>query len=184
MKKTSALLALLLAAVLTLAACGGGSDGKTAAVSHDKADVAFAQGMIPHHRQAVTMATLAEKRAASPQVKALARRIAGAQGPEITTMSRWLKAWGQTVPSGSMGAMSGRMPGMMSDAQMGRLAASSGATFDQMFLTLMVAHHTGAVAMARTEQAGGQDPDAIALAKRIQAAQTREINTMKQLLGV
>lgn len=184
MKKTSTLLALLLATVLTLTACGGGSDGNTAAVSHDRADVAFAQGMIPHHRQAVTMARLAEKKATSPRVRALATRIAAAQGPEIATMSRWLRSWGDRVPSGSTGGMGTSMPGMMSGAQMGRLATSSGATFDQMFLTLMVAHHTGAVAMARTEQADGQDPDTIALAKRIQSAQTREINTMTALLGV
>ena len=47
----------------------------------------------------------------------------------------------------------------------------------------MIAHHEGAVQMADTEITDGKDPDAIALAKSIKAAQTAEIATMKKLLA-
>ena len=74
------------------------------------------------------------------------------------------------------------MPGMMSDQVMSDLGAATGDTFDQMWLESMIAHHEGAVQMADTEIADGKDPDAIALAESIKAAQTTEIATMKKLL--
>jgi len=46
--------------------------------------------MIPHHQQAVEMATLAETRAADAAVKTLAGQIKAAQDPEIRTMTGWL----------------------------------------------------------------------------------------------
>lgn len=79
------------------------------------ADATFATSMIPHHRQAVEMAELAERRAASPQVKALATKIKEAQDPEIQTMSEWLTSWGKPAPDDMTAMdMSGSMPGMMS----------------------------------------------------------------------
>lgn len=51
-----------------------------------------------------------------------------------------------------------------------------------MFLTMMVAHHEGAIEMAKTEQADGKNADAVALAKKIEAAQTTEIAKMKDML--
>lgn len=47
----------------------------------------------------------------------------------------------------------------------------------------MIAHHEGAVQMADTEIADGDDPDAVALAKSIKAAQTTKIAAMKKLLA-
>ncbi|MGW6940208.1 DUF6153 family protein [Streptomyces xanthophaeus] len=70
------------------------------------ADVAFAQGMIPHHRQAVVMSDMARPHGASNAVKALAERIKKAQQPEIDAMADWLRAWGERGPSG-MGGMDG-----------------------------------------------------------------------------
>jgi uncharacterized protein (DUF305 family) len=52
-----------------------------------------------------------------------------------------------------------------------------------MFLQMMIKHHEGAIQMARTEQANGQNADAIALARQIESAQTNEISVMKRLLG-
>src|SRR5690349_15877958 len=89
------------AAALVLAACGGDGDGGSPAGhgghnaaspsasastsakqgQHNAADVAFAKGMIPHHRQAVEMADLAPGRARSADVKKLAADIKKAQDP-------------------------------------------------------------------------------------------------------
>jgi uncharacterized protein (DUF305 family) len=46
----------------------------------------------------------------------------------------------------------------------------------------MIAHHEGAVEMAETEIADGQNGDAIALAESIRDSQTAEIAEMEQLL--
>jgi uncharacterized protein (DUF305 family) len=65
-----------------------------AAADFSDADVTFAQGMLPHHQQAVEMAQLAGERAADPRVKDLAARIENAQEPEIETLTGWLEDWG------------------------------------------------------------------------------------------
>jgi uncharacterized protein (DUF305 family) len=111
----------------------------------------------------------------------LARRIEQAQQPEIETMQSWLTQWDANM-SHSMGDMSHDMPGMMSEHAMSRLAATSGRAFDQMFLTMMIDHHEGAIQIAQTEQADGESPEAIGLAEDIEAAQTREIDQMEAML--
>ncbi|WP_341241161.1 DUF305 domain-containing protein [uncultured Nocardioides sp.] len=198
-RKHLAAATLVVAGTLTLGACGGhdmssmsgtgGSDSSSPSSSSDAtadfndADVTFTTEMIPHHRQAVEMAELAETRAESPEVKDLAIQIMNAQDPEIETMTGWLTSWGKPVPEDMSGMdMSGSMPGMMSKDEMASLENTSDADFDQMFLAMMVEHHQGAIEMAKSEQSSGMFPEAIALAKQIESAQTDEIATMQALL--
>jgi uncharacterized protein (DUF305 family) len=160
--------------------------GSTSA--HDGADVAFAQGMIPHHSQAVDMAGLAADRAGNDRVKQLAASVENAQGPEIEQLRGFLAAWGQPeAPAGTdhagMGHSSTGGSGMTTDAQMQQLEQARGADFDRMFLQMMTAHHEGAVEMARTELAGGRNPEAKALAQKIIDEQQAEIATMANLLS-
>ncbi len=159
--------------------------GASATGSHNAADVAFATDMIPHHAQALEMANMALTKAKNPQVMQLAKTIESEQTPEITTMSGWLKGWNKPVPDTSMGGMhmgGASLPGMMSAADMAKLEKASGAAFDTLFLTQMIAHHTGAVSMANTELSAGQNSDAKKLAKTIIAGQGKEITQMKTLL--
>ena len=200
--------ALVTPLLLALAACGSsdpstvgtgtgtGSSSPSASSSatadgHVAADVTFAQGMVPHHLQAVEMADIAldQARGASPAVIALAQQIKGAQDPEITTMSGWLTSWGEKVPTSStMGAMAGMdgasaMAGMMTGADMAGLRGDSSAAFDKRWLTMMVEHHTGAIEQARTELGAGRYQPARTLAKEIITSQTKEIATMNALLA-
>jgi uncharacterized protein (DUF305 family) len=193
------------AAAAVPAACGGGGDSatghdghpskspsasasaSTAQGQHNAADVAFAKGMIPHHRQAVEMADLAPSRAQSAEVKKLAEDIKKAQDPEIKTMSGWLTSWGEQVPAEgamdhSMHGMHG-MKGMMSAEEMERLEKSSGKAFDTAFMELMIKHHEGAVAMAEEEQKNGAYQPAKDMADAIITSQTAEIRQMNELLG-
>jgi len=164
----------------------------SATAEHNAADVAFAQGMLPHHTQAITMSSQASERAASPEVKDLATKIEQAQAPEIDQMNQMLTAWGAPDPqpgSTQMPGMPGMgtgdmsMPGMMNEDQMQQLAALSGAAFDRAFLQMMIEHHTGAVQMAQTELAQGQNPQAKQLAQAIVGEQQAEIAQMQTLLG-
>lgn len=202
-RKHLAIAALVVAGTLALAACGDSDDSGNGMSGMDSStpsstpsssqavssgfndvDVEFATDMIPHHRQAVEMAELAETRADSAEVKHLAVQIMNAQDPEIQTMSGWLTEWGKPVPEDTAGMdMAGSMPGMMSSDDMSKLMSASGAEFDQMFLTMMIEHHQGAIEMAGTEQRAGTSTDAIALAEQIAAAQADEIATMQRLLG-
>lgn len=165
------------------------ADDGTATAAHNAQDVSFAQGMIPHHRQALEMARLADGRAASADVKDLAARIEKAQAPEIATLTGWLKSWGEQVPepAESMSGMdhSGHsgMPGMMDGSDMEELEAASGKAFDTAFLRLMIEHHKGAVEMAATEREKGAYGPAKALAAEIVSTQKDEIAEMNRLLG-
>lgn len=164
---------------------GGGDDssdttGAAAGAEFNDADVVFAQGMIPHHRQAVEMAELAETRAESPEVLDLAERIKAAQDPEIEQMQGWLEDWGEETPGAMEGMDDGE--GMMSAGDMTALEDASGAEFDEMFLTMMIEHHEGAIDQAETELADGKATDATELAQAIIDAQEAEIEEMQGLL--
>ncbi|QII07972.1 DUF305 domain-containing protein [Rhodococcoides fascians A25f] len=151
------------------------------------ADAMFAQMMYPHHAQAVEMAAMVEGRTDDPDILTLASAIEAAQQPEMDRMTAWLTEWGQPAPSSDMGEMSGMDHssgmGMMSQQDMDALTAASGAEFDRQWLTMMIAHHTGAIEMANIEIADGSNPDAQEMARTIVATQQQEIDTMQQLLG-
>ena len=153
----------------------------------DDTDLAFARDMIPHHRQAIQMARLAQVQAEDPRVLDLAARIEAAQQPEIDTLSGWLDRWDADPGhmDDGMGGMDGGMDGtggMMSEQDMRSLMNATGAEFDRLFLEQMIVHHTGAVRMAETEIADGQNADAVGLAESIRDSQTAEIAEMEQLL--
>ncbi|WP_432871870.1 DUF305 domain-containing protein [Microbispora rosea] len=155
------------------------------AADHNDRDIWFAQMMIPHHRQALEMAKLAEDRAGSSKVKELAKQIEAAQGPEIQTMTGWLESWGVQAPGEDampMDHMDHGMPGMMSGEDMKRLEGLKGAAFDKAFLTMMIQHHEGAITMAKEEREAGVYEPAKQMADSIMTSQSAEISTMKKLL--
>ena len=153
----------------------------TFAQPFDANDVMFAQMMIPHHSQAVELATLAETNTTTLAILDLAARIKGAQQPEIDTMTAWLAAAGAMVNGHGSHGMS--MPGLVSDADMAVLEKATGAEFDALFLSHMIQHHEGAIDMANDVLATTQNDDVRALANAIVAAQTAEIVEMSGLLG-
>jgi uncharacterized protein (DUF305 family) len=190
------LTALVVVGALALAACGddGGSEAvaetaapeASAAGEFNDADVTFAQGMIPHHEQAVEMAEIAldPAREAGAEVLALATRVRDAQDPEIQLMRGYLSSWGaeELVDMGDDHEAHG-MSGMMTADQMLALEEATGAEFDQMWLAMMIEHHTGALEMARTVQAEGAALEVRELANVIITGQEAEIAEMSALLG-
>ncbi|MGY2080630.1 DUF305 domain-containing protein [Modestobacter sp. SYSU DS0657] len=203
--RLTGLTAALLAGALILAGCAG--DDTDAAGGHgsmmndssysaeqaesNDADVAFAQGMVPHHRQAIAMAELVEGRAADPRVLDLAARIRAAQDPEIETLTGWLQDWdadGGHMDDGTGGMDHGEggvdhgEGGMMSEQDMHALMDATGPEFDRLFLEQMIVHHQGAVEMASDHSANGRDTEALALAQSIRDSQNAEIAEMQRLL--
>ena len=153
-----ALRALVLVAVLSATGCAGmpmsmmnhgGTQIESASGVNTSdfsgVDIMFAQMMIPHHQQAIDMSALAESRALSPEVKALASKISAEQGPEIEQMRAWLKAANAPTEMGHQMSMDG----MLSEAELERLTNASGAEFDELFILGMIAHHEGAIEMAQ-----------------------------------
>jgi uncharacterized protein (DUF305 family) len=174
---------------------GNATKGETP--TGEQGDIVFAEMMIPHHMQAVEMADLALARdGASPVVRDLAARIKAAQQPEIDLMSSWLEQWGVAAGAGAkdqdsdhsghdMGDMdmgNTEMLGMMSDEQMNALQSAKGGDFDQLWLTLMIEHHQGAIQMAVEVMKSTSNVDVMALAKAIADAQETEIGQMEAAL--
>jgi uncharacterized protein (DUF305 family) len=161
---------------------------RIADTSFSPADARFMQDMIPHHQQAIVMADLVAERTNRPELIDVAGRIHASQGDEIEFMQQWLRERGAQVSDPNKPhAMhtSHEMAGMATPEQMTGLAASAGTDFDRMFLTLMIAHHEGAVTMVEEllEQPGSAyDPVLFEFTSDITNDQTAEIERMNALL--
>ena len=144
-----------------------------------EADVAFMQGMIHHHAQALEMTALIDARTRNRTIQQMGLRMQISQGDEIGLMSRWLQDRDRDVPDwrnmptlpaqqdgmdhGGMdhGAMDHgnmdhaamghdmSMPGMLAPDQMRQLVEARDVEFDRLFLQLMIQHHEGAIIMVR-----------------------------------
>ena len=155
------------------------------------ADVAFVQGMIHHHAQALRMAALVPKRSESRDLELMARRMDASQTGEIEQLRKWLLDRDEAAPllhrvhghAHGVGQM--QMPGMATEAELKALAQATGPAFDRRFLRLMIRHHLGAIQMVQELYAanGGLEPQVDALAREIDSDQLIEIARMEQLLA-
>ena len=176
-----------------------------AKASYTNADVAFMQGMIVHHQQAVEMSELVASRTNNEDVVTISGRILSSQADEIEFMNEWLSARGEkTVMVGMdhsamdhssmdhsdhmMGHSIGhsQMAGMASAADMAKLATLQGTEFDRMFLTLMIAHHKGAITMVENlldKPGSASDQVIFQFVSDIESDQTSEIDQMDTMLA-
>ena len=156
--------------------------------SYSASDVHFMQGMIVHHEQALLMSRLAPERTNNQAILDLAGRIDVSQDDEISFMQGWLNERTESVPdTGGTHAkhMSHTMAGMASEEQMAQLSRSKSTDFDQLFLTLMINHHDGAIKMVKDlrEQSGSAyDPQLNEFVSDVANDQTVEIERMNKLL--
>lgn len=178
----------------------------------DSADIAFMQGMIGHHAQALVMSAMVQTRTENTALRMLAQRIAVSQRDEIEQMQRWLREHGvppvdvdSTWPArggghaghsghaghaGHAGHGTGmdhaRMPGMLTPAQLDTLQAARGRDFERHFLAYMIAHHEGAIVMVRAlfaSPGGGQAADIFQFAADVEADQSAEVARMRRMLA-
>ena len=169
------------------------------------ADVAFMQGMIMHHSQAVEMTALIESHTENKNVRAIGAKISSSQADEIQMMRRWLAVRGQATSMTMPGAagmpgmpemdMSGKpmsdsggtpmMPGMLTLEQMTALQAARGAEFDRLFLSGMIQHHGGALVMVNdlfNTAGAGQDAEIFEFASDVDNGQKAEMKIMQKML--
>ena len=148
-------------------------------------DAQFMRGMIPHHQQALEMSRLAPDRTNFPELLEIAGKIEAAQGDEIAFMEQWLTSRGESIDQSHAHTGHHTMKGMATEAQMASLAAASGVEFDRQFLSLMIAHHEGAIDMveALMEQPGSAyDPTLFEFTTDVSNDQSKEIELMHGLL--
>lgn len=157
-----------------------------------KLEVAFMQGMIPHHRSAVAMAEMAVMKASRPELREAAQRMIDEQQVEIDQMTAYLRDWyGVEPPEGTampQEAMAGfDMPVLMGlvppmEERMMALESKTGADFDVEFMSAMAEHHSQAVIMAGAVLAAGHHEDLYTLAENVVISQGLEIRQMDEWL--
>jgi uncharacterized protein (DUF305 family) len=156
---------------------GSMSSEDDASGSYTDDELMFAQMMIPHHSQAVTMSELALANSINPEITSLATAIRDAQAPEIAQMQSWLD---QSDYSGThAGHMD--MGGMLSDEELAELSTAKGSAFDRLFLEGMIAHHEGAIDLLSMLK-NSTNSEVKKLYADILSSQSAEIEAMKALL--
>jgi uncharacterized protein (DUF305 family) len=79
------------------------------------------------------------------------------------------------------------MPGMLTAEQLVQLEKARGPEFDRLFLTFMIQHHEGALAMVTelfSTPGAGQDVYVFRFASDVEADQTGEIERMRTMLAL
>ena len=179
--------------------------------STTSAEAGFARDMQVHHNQGVELSFLIRDRTDDPDVRRLAYDIATTQGQQSGQLYGWLSGWrlSQASPEPAMTWMTrpGRsssahqhsagadapasaahqpgepMPGMATPDQIAQLSAASGVDAERQFLTLMIAHHRGAVEMAEAVLDRTDNTVVRAFATAVVASQQSEIDQMQAMLA-
>jgi len=163
------------AVVIAIALIDGGDETSEARQTDDD----FMAQMVGHHEMAVEMAEIAQERAQRAEVRQLAAEIITAQTSEIERMGSIHERMFDRGIDGHEHGMLG-----MSHAEMGmdmNMAELENAKpFDQAFIDAMIAHHQGAIRMARVEQDQGADEELAEICDAIIAAQSAEIDRMNE----
>ena len=140
-------------------------------------EIMFAQMMIPHHEQAISMSETALKKSRNQVILKLSKQIKSLQGIEKSQLAYWLKATDSSMTMDHDMQMSG----MLTTKELASLKRLTGTQFDRTFLQLMIKHHQGALEMLDLIS-DSKNTEAKALAKAIKSAQSKEITSMKLLL--
>lgn len=182
MKKTISTI-LLLSLALAVSSCGANPDENTTAsgmnmghsmtISNEKD---FLMMMIPHHEEAIKTSEYMLTRNPSADLKSFLNGVVGTQTREVKTMTGWLKGWyGVTNLAEDM--YSPMMP---------RLDNLSDQEAAMAYVDGMIAHHQGAVEMAKTVISMAEHNQLRSFAQHIVEVQSDEIrmlNTMKGRLS-
>ena len=158
----------------------------------NSADIGFLQDMRTHHEQAVYLGLYyLSVQGTDRDLRDIAREIVFSQGIEIGRMIQLLRQFGATETNESDVAMTwmneptpaDRMPGLASQEDIDKLLSSTGAAADQLFVSLMTAHHEGGIHMAQYALDHANVIEVRRFAFSMISGQTGEINEMRALLA-
>lgn len=171
--------AVAVSAALAVAALAGCGDDDTSGDDGAQTDDAFLVEMAAHHEDAIEMAEIARAEAEHPQVRHLADDIVAAQGDEIDRMEAMHERLFDS-PMNHDGMHSLAMDEHMMGMGMAPTALEGERPFDRAFIDAMIAHHQGAIRMARLVEERGDDPEVRELAEAVIGAQSAEIDEMNR----
>jgi uncharacterized protein (DUF305 family) len=133
-------------------------------------DLAFIDGMVPHHEGAIIMAQQALEQAERDEIKQMAQAIIAAQAAEIEQLKAWRREWYPDAGPPDMSVMEGMM-----------MEVPPGDTpFDLRFIDSMIPHHDDAITMAQQALEKSEHAEIKQMAEAIIAAQASEIEQMQK----
>lgn len=158
-------------------------------------DIGFADDMRTHHLQGVAMAQAYLEGGTDPYFRSAAEEIIIVQAGESRLMGQWLEDWGNPDLDldnamewmGMAPVPQTEQPGMASEAEMAELAAAEGEELDDLFSSLMIAHHRGGQHMAQYAVDHGHEGAVTHLAQAIvttQQSEVAEMNIRREELGL
>lgn len=154
-------------------------------------DEGFAQDMIIHHSQALSIAVPAMERATEPATRSFAKEVVILQMREIGIFQTWLEDWRRAEDGDRQTAMDwmgtptpvSDMPGLASEAELEALDQATGRAVDRQFFDLMSAHHQGGIHMAEYAAERGNEKRVTELASQIARNQRIEMREYQAALG-
>ena len=150
----------------------------TASSSFNGTDLAWIQLMIPMNQQQLPVLELAGQRNGAPAVRELTERIRDSHQQELAQLRALFGRTGLPDDNPHAGH---DMPGLVNEAKLASLTAASGAEFETRWRELLREHLDQRASLAKSEQQSGVDPEAKALAQRIEQAATAHRQALDQL---
>jgi uncharacterized protein (DUF305 family) len=135
-------------------------------------DEEFINQMIPHHQEAIDTSNIVISKSKNTQIKQFAEDVINVQTSEVNQMKGWYSTWfgKEYAPH------SNYMP------MMGSLMQLNGEELEKEYITGMIAHHKGAIDMAKQILATTQRPEIKKMAEVIISVQAEEVNTLQNTL--
>lgn len=153
-------------------------DAMMAANGADVSEV-WARKMIPHHQGALDMSQVVLRDGTDPDIRRMAQKTIEMQTRDIAELQQWL----QGRPSGGADA-SARTAFMPVETRMkDAMMAASAADADHLWARKMIAHHQGAIEMARVVIAGDPDAAVRTMAQKTIDMQSEDIREMESWLS-
>lgn len=179
----------LVALVLALAGCGGGSADPASGPSGHAQDVAFAGATLRLHAESLTLVDLTLGRPVPPEVSTLAEEVRAEQTGQVEALADLLTGWGEEVPETMRDHLNAEekggaeLTGVLDPQRLEELERASDAEFAGLWLAAMSDVHRAIVEAARTEIDRGTDPDALALARTIRKGHEDRLTRMSASAG-
>lgn len=210
MLKTRSLVLLILGVAVAIAVsllAGRFTAPVDAVPSSTSAEAGFARDMQTHHSQAVQMSIMVREATDDPEIRLLAYDIATTQQQQAGQMAGWLNVWGlpqaaveppmtwmtrptldgESHDAHSVGNPTHKagdpMPGVASPEQMATFETLTGVEAEKYYVELMIAHHKGAIEMARAVLDRSENRVVVELAENIIASQQSEVDYLNSLLA-
>ena len=179
-------LGLLLISAVLLSACSPTTSNKSepsptgeetmndsmthAAITSEKD---FILNMIPHHQEAIDTSEIVAAQTSDPELKKFAQDVIQVQTSEVAQMEQWLKDWFQEEYTGNSNYQ----------LMMGDLTQFQGKELERAYVEGMIAHHQGAIDMAKQVLTLNPRPEVQQMAEAIVTVQQTEVETLQGWLG-